>query len=363
MNNLSTILFSTLITAAAIAGGLVIHLIIKRVLNRRDSQHPFSIGGLPIGLGNWVGPLRALIPAVCLGFVIPILNYPPTLMTLIRHSLKLWVIGSIAWFIIRTIAMAREMVLSRIDLTNRDDIQARSVSTQMRVFERVLVLVVLALAVAGMLMTFTAVREVGMSILASAGVAGLIVGFAAQRSIATLLAGLHIAVTQPIRLQDAVVIEDEFGWIEEITLSYVVVRLWDQRRLIVPITQFIEKPFQNWTRSSSELIGSIYLYVDYRLPVQAVREELRRILESTTLWDRRVCALQVTDAGAESVQLRALASAGDASKTWDLRCYMREKLIEFIQLRFPDSLPRSRVERYDEVQSDNNSEPAVASAM
>ena len=262
-----------------------------------------------------------------------------------------------------TIAIAREMILSRIDFTNRDDIHARSVSTQMRVFERVLVFVVLALAVAGMLMTFTAVREVGVSIFASAGVVGLIVGFAAQRSIATLLAGVHIAVTQPIRLQDAVVIEDEFGWIEEITLSYVVVRLWDQRRLIVPITQFIEKPFQNWTRNSSELIGSIYLYVDYRLPMQAVREELRRILESTTLWDRRVCALQVTDAGAESVQLRALASAGDASKTWDLRCYMREKLIEFIQLRFPDSLPRSRVERYEEVQSDHDSEPVGASAM
>jgi hypothetical protein len=140
------------------------------------------------------------------------------------------------------------------------------------------------------------------------------------------------------------VVEGEFGWIEEITLSYVVVKLWDQRRLIVPITHFIEKPFQNWTRNSSELIGSIYINSDYGLPVQDVREELRRILESTALWDRRVCALQVTNVSENTLQLRALASAGDASRTWDLRCYVREKLIEFVQLRFPQSLPRTRVE-------------------
>ncbi len=345
--NLSSLLFSTLIAAGAIAAGLALHFVITYFFKRQQSRKPLSINGMPVKLEDWAAPLRALIPAICLRSVIPFLEYPPALLSFIRHTLNLWIIGSIAWLIIRAIAMAREMISSRLDLSARDNLHARRVSTQMRVIERVLVFVVLIVAIAAMLMTFSAVREVGLSILASAGVVGLIIGFAAQRSIATLLAGVHIAFTQPIRLQDAVVLEGEFGYIEEITLSYVVVRLWDQRRLIVPITHFIEKPFQNWTRHSSELVGAVYIHADYRLPVQQVREELRRILESSSLWDRRVCALQVTGTTANSIEMRALASAEDAPRTWDLRCYVREKLIEFIQIQFPESLPGTRIELRD----------------
>lgn len=342
--NVTTSLFSALIAVAAIVVGLGIHFAINYLLQRQHSRKPFEIQGMPVRLRNWAGPLRALIPAICLGFVLPFLQLPESLLSTISHFLSLWIIASIAWLVIRAIGMVREMVLSRFDVTARDNLHARRVSTQMRLFERVLVFVVVVVTLAAMLMTFNAVRQVGVSILASAGVVGLIIGFAAQRSLATLLAGVHIAVTQPIRLQDAVVVEGEFGWIEEITLSYVVVKVWDQRRLIVPITHFIEKPFQNWTRRTSELTGSIYIYSDYRLPVQRVREELRRIVESTSLWDRKVCALQVTQATAESVELRALASAEDAPKTWDLRCYVREKLIDFIKANFPESLPRTRIE-------------------
>jgi small-conductance mechanosensitive channel len=188
------------------------------------------------------------------------------------------------------------------------------------------------------------VRQFGTSILASAGIAGIIVGFAAQRSIATLLAGFQIAFTQPIRLDDIVIVENEFARVEDITLTYVVVRTWDLRRLVLPITYFIEQPFQNWTRTSSDILGSVFFHVDYAMPVVALREELDRILAASKYWDGRVKVLQVTDAGERTLQLRALASARDAASAWDLRCEIREKLITFVQQQYPQHLPRTRAE-------------------
>jgi small-conductance mechanosensitive channel len=193
-------------------------------------------------------------------------------------------------------------------------------------------------------MTFSKVRQLGTSILASAGIVGIIVGIAAQRSIATLLAGFQIAITQPIRLDDVVIVENEWGRIEEITLTYVVVRIWDLRRLVVPITYFLEKPFQNWTRVSADLLGTVFIYVDYTVPVQAVREKLRGILEHSTQWDGQVCVLQVTNTTEHTVELRALMSAVDSSSAWELRCHVREKLVEFIQKNYPESLPKLRTD-------------------
>jgi hypothetical protein len=194
-----------------------------------------------------------------------------------------------------------------------------------------------------MLMVFDSVRQFGASILASAGVAGIVVGFAAQRSIATLLAGFQIALTQPIRVDDVVIVENEWGRIEEITLTYVVVRIWDQRRLVVPITYFIEQPFQNWTRTSSEMLATVFLHTDYTVSVGALRDELTRILSRSTLWDQRVNVLQVTDAREHTLEIRALASAADASRAWDLRCEIREQLVVFVQENYPASLPKLRV--------------------
>ncbi|MEJ2167337.1 MAG: mechanosensitive ion channel [Deltaproteobacteria bacterium] len=159
-----------------------------------------------------------------------------------------------------------------------------------------------------------------------------------------VIAGIQIAIAQPIRLDDVVIVENQWGWIEEITLTYVVVRIWDLRRLIVPISNFVEKPFQNWTRTSADLLGSVFLYADYTVPVQAVREELQRILEGSQYWDKKVCVLQVTDATSEVIEMRALMSAKDSPTAWNLRCEVREKLIEFMQRRFPQSLPRVRIQ-------------------
>ncbi|MDH3556239.1 MAG: mechanosensitive ion channel family protein, partial [Deltaproteobacteria bacterium] len=181
-----------------------------------------------------------------------------------------------------------------------------------------------------------------------AGIVGIIVGLAAQKSISTLFAGIQMAITQPIRIDDVVIVENEWGRIEEITLTYVVVRIWDLRRLIVPITYFLEKPFQNWTRISAEILGTVFLYVDYTVPVEAVRTELRRILENSPLWDGQICLLQVTNATERTTELRAIISATDASNAWELRCEVREKLIGFIRQNYPDGLPKVRAELHSQ---------------
>jgi small-conductance mechanosensitive channel len=194
------------------------------------------------------------------------------------------------------------------------------------------------------LMTFPAIRRFGASLLASAGVAGLIVGLAARETISSLLAGIQVALTEPIRLDDVVIVEGEWGRIEEIRMTYVVVRIWDERRLVVPLSYFIEKPFQNWTRKTANILGTVFLYVDYAVPVDEVREQLHRILKDSGLWDGKVWNLQVTDATERTMQLRALMSAPDSSTAWDLRCDVREKLIEFLQREYPGSLPVTRAE-------------------
>jgi small-conductance mechanosensitive channel len=192
-------------------------------------------------------------------------------------------------------------------------------------------------------MVFDQVRQIGATILASAGLAGVVLGFAAQRSLGMLLAGFQIALTQPIRIDDSVIVEGEFGNIEEITLTYVVVKLWDERRLIVPITYFLDKPFQNWTRTSVQLLATVELWVDYDFPIEALREKLTSVLNASKLWDKRLNVMQVTDVHEHTVQVRALISAADAGKAFDLRCEVREALLKFLQQKHPESLPRFRL--------------------
>jgi small-conductance mechanosensitive channel len=218
------------------------------------------------------------------------------------------------------------------------------VHTQVRFLKRLVISVIFVLAGGSMLMVFDKVRQLGTSILASAGIIGILVGLAAQRSITNMLVGLQLVLTQPIRLDDVVIIENEWGRIEEITTTYVVVKLWDLRRLIVPTTWFTENPFQNWTRVSSELLGSVFLHTDYTLPVDAVREELQRVVSESPWWNGKVAAVQVTDTTEQTMELRLLVSANDASAAFDLRCEVREKMIAFLQERYPQSLPRMRAE-------------------
>ena len=263
-------------------------------------------------------------------------------LTIAKQGLSLLFIGLISFLLIKTTYVLDGYVINRFDIDQKDNLRARKVRTQLNVLKRIVIIVVSLLALGMMLMTFEKVRQLGTTILASAGIIGIVVGMAAQRTIGTFIAGLQIAFTQPIRIDDVVIVENEWGRIEEITLTYVVVKIWDLRRLIVPITYFIEKPFQNWTRCTADLLGTVYVHVDYTVPVDVVRAELQKILKDSELWDGKVCVLQVTNTSEHAIELRALMSASDASTAWNLRCYVRERLIEFIQKNHPDSLPQLR---------------------
>ncbi len=328
----------------AIAAGLVLSSIIVVILRRLDAHIEPDKTNVLIDGKRWRGPLNTLIPALCVALVLPALPLKDDAAAVARHLLSVWTIGAVAFLLTRGITVGRELVLNRYDITARDNLQARTVHTQVNVIVRLLVFTVLVIAAASVLMTFDRVRQVGVSLLASAGIAGVVIGFAAQRSIATIIAGIQIAITQPIRVDDVVIVENEWGWIEEITLTYVVVRIWDLRRLILPITHFIEKPFQNWTRISADILGTVYIYTDYTMPAEPLRKELCRLLDENPLWDRKVCVLRVTNASDKTVEMRALMSTEDSSKGWELRCHVREKLIEFVQKEYPEHLPRVRID-------------------
>jgi small-conductance mechanosensitive channel len=210
------------------------------------------------------------------------------------------------------------------------------------VIRKIIITAVVIIATGSVLMLFDPVRQFGTSILASAGIAGIVIGFAAQRTLGNVLAGIQIALTQPLLIDDIVVVEGEFGQIEEITLTYVTIRTWDLRRMILPITYFVEKPFQNWSRVSTDLLGAVVLYLDYQAPIGELRKELKRLVENNPKWDRKVCGLQVTDTKRSTIEVRALVSSTDPGKVFDLRCEVREGLIEFLCRNHPESLPRHR---------------------
>jgi len=344
VDDLQNLAISIGIILAAIVLGLILQKILSFILSRWRRAHLAADLQDDLTPKNWRGPLRALLPALLLMLSLPLLQFPPAVMAILRQALLIWTIASLAWLITRMLTIIKDFVLLRYRIEEKDNLQARRMYTQLGVIERILKVLIVFLALAFILLTFEKVRQIGFSLLASAGILSIILGFSAQKSLATLFAGIQIALTQPIRIEDVVIVENEWGWIEEITLTYVVVRIWDQRRLVVPITYFIEKPFQNWTRTSAQMLGTVYLYADYTVPVQEIREELQRILQDTPLWDQRVNVLQVTNASERTVELRALMSAVDSSTAWSLRCHVREKLIEFMQRNFPQNLPQVRIE-------------------
>jgi len=247
--------------------------------------------------------------------------------------------------IARLIGAGLEIALERHDVTAADNYLARRVHTQWRVIGRIASVLVWVVGISAALMTFEAVASFGRGLLASAGIGALVVGLAAQRSLGNFIAGVQIALTQPIRLDDVVIVEGEWGRVEEIATTYVVLRLWDERRLVVPFSTLLEKPFQNWTRTRADIIGSVFLHVDYGVDLDALRHALRDACEASGgLWDGRVRVLQVTDANRQGLELRALVSAADAARAWDLRCLVRERLVAWLREHQPHALPRTRVE-------------------
>jgi small-conductance mechanosensitive channel len=334
-----------IIALSVVLFSFLIYFVISWLLLRIGRKSPDNLIG--IAWQKFRNPVLFLI--LLIDFIILQGLFTPgvEITTFTAIFIKLAFIFVITWFVIRSINLSREVILRQYDISEKDNLKARKIYTQFRVLENIIIFIVILVAIAIALMTFDGIRRIGVSLFASAGVAGIIVGFAAQKLIASVLAGFQIALTQPIRIEDVVIVENEWGWIEEITLTYVVVRIWDKRRLIVPSTYFIENPFQNWTRVSADILGTVFIYTDYTVPVDELRKELTRILEGTDLWDGQTNVLQVTNAKDHTLEIRALMSAVDSPTAWDLRVLVREQLISFLQLKHPESLPRTRIEMTD----------------
>ena len=287
------------------------------------------------------GPAQLAVCLAAVALILPLAPLDDAFRTPLTRLFVVAFIALIGWISIRVVDMSAARYLQNFrDVT--ENFVARKHVTQVRVFKRVTDIIIVIITVSTALMTFDSVRQYGVSLFASAGAAGLIVGLAARPLLSNLIAGLQIAITQPIRIEDAVIIENEWGWVEDIAATYVVIRLWDWRRMVVPLSYFIEKPFQNWTRDTASLIGVIALHVDYRADVPRIRRWLEGAVKESKLWDGAVVNLQVIDADSRTIELRALVSARNAPQSWDLRCEMREKLIAFIRDEMPEALPRER---------------------
>jgi small-conductance mechanosensitive channel len=337
-----SLLLSGLLLIAAIAIALIVHYIVFRLLQRFAQRQGAVLDRSLIKHGQ--GPTRWIFPLLAALAILPGLPLSPTLMAALEHLTGLGLIAAVAWLLMLSIDITSDVLAERYRIDVADNLRARRVQTQFQMLRRITATLVGIVTLSLMLMTFPAIKHIGVSLLASAGLATLVVGMAMKGTLSNLIAGLQIGLSQPFRLEDAVVVEGEWGWIEEIGTMYVVIRIWDLRRLVLPLSYFLDHPFQNWTRTSAHLLGNIMLYADYTVPVDELRQELRRICESTPLWRGQVCVLQASDATEHTVQLRALMDARNSSDAWDLRCLVREKLIGYLQKNHPESLPRYRGE-------------------
>lgn len=332
-------------SVAVLVGSAVIALVLYNLSLRLLARLGRRWGTLPqMLIDRSRGPVAALLLVMVLGAVLPAATLSYSVTLTLGHVLLVAFILAIGWGLNNALVLGAMIYVSRFRLDVADNLLARKHITQVRILQRAIQVLILIITVGTALMTISAVRQFGVSLFASAGAAGLVVGLAARPVLSNLLAGIQIALAQPIRVEDAVVVEGEWGWIEEINSTYVVVRIWDLRRLILPLTYFIEKPFQNWTHRSADLLGSVHLNVDWTVPVDRLREQLKAIVQQSKLWDGKVQVLQVVEATGPMVQLRALVSARNSGQAWDLRCEVREKLVAFLQQDYPHALPRQRVE-------------------
>jgi small-conductance mechanosensitive channel len=319
-----------------LALALLFRFVTLRQARRRESKLAAALAR------HTTRPLLLLSPLFFGRLVQPLLHLKPAVAPTVRHAVTLLLILGFGWLAISLISVLDEYLRERLLSGVGDDARARRILTRVAILDRVLTVLIVVLTAAGMLVTFPEGRTIGASILASAGIAGLVLGIAARPAVENLIAGLQVALTEPIHIDDVVIVEGEWGRIEEITSAYVVVRIWDRRRLVVPLGYFLQKPFQNWTRSGADLIAQVALEVDYSTPVDEVRKEVGEIVTSSKLWDQGFWNLQVTEAGERTMRLRILATAADSGRAWDLRCEIRERVITYLQKQHPEALPRVR---------------------
>ena len=333
--------FAIFFFCAALVLANVVHYILFRVLKRKETQ----MAGMGWGLQRYLGhPARAIFFLTCLLLALPFVPLPENIAHTIRQGLVMAMVAALGWFVVGCIYVLQAVMLRKYDLSAADNVRARRIHTQFQVFRRMLITFVVVIDIGAVLWTFNDPRiwHYGSGLLASAGIATLVLATAAKSTASNFLAGLQIALTEPIRIDDVVVIEGEWGKIEEITSAYVVVKIWDLRRLIVPLTYFIENSFANWTRESADILGTAFLYVDYSIPVEELRTQLDVIVHPSPLWDKKVCGLQVTNLSERTMEIRCLMSSTNSSASFDLRCLVREKMTAWIQQNYPNTFPTTR---------------------
>ena len=341
----------------------VVHYILFRVLHRKESiSHP-----LGWGLQKYLGkPARAIFLLTCLLIILPTIpDLPENIESMLRQVFIMLMVVALGWFAIGCIYVLQSVMLRRYDLTAENNFQARRIHTQFQLFRRMLIAFVVVVDIGTLLWTFNDPRiwHYGSGLLASAGIASLILATAAKSTASNLFAGLQIAFTEPIRIDDVVVVQGEWGRIEEINSAYVIVKIWDLRRLVVPLNYFIENSFQNWTRHSSDIMGTAFLYVDYSIPVEDLRKQLEAIVHPSPLWDEKVCGLQVTNLTDRSMELRCLVSSRNSSDNFDLRCLIREKMTEWIQQTYPDAFPTTRFASRSDLTNQSGDESTIPYAI
>jgi small-conductance mechanosensitive channel len=333
--------FAIFLFCAALVLANVVHYVLFRILKRKETQMP----GVGWGLQKYLGhPARAIFFLTCLLFALPFVPLPSSIQQNIRQGLAMAMVAVLGWFVVGFIYVLQAIMLRKYDLKAADNVRARRIHTQFQVFRRMLISFVVVIDIGALLWTFNDPRiwHFGSGLLASAGIATLVIATAAKSTASNFLAGLQIALTEPIRIDDVVVVSGEWGRIEEITSSYVVVKIWDLRRLIVPLSYFIENSFANWTRESSDILGTAFLYVDYSIPVEALREQLNLVVKDAPQWDKKVCGLQVTNLSEHTIEIRCLVSSPDSGSSFDLRCLIREKMTAWIQQNYPHAFPTTR---------------------
>jgi small-conductance mechanosensitive channel len=342
-NRLPDYLWDFILVALAIIIGLIVKFMLSLLLRRKPKSNRPSFSFSRSLLNRLSKPFSYFLPLLTVNFLLPLMRMRTDIAQFFNKTTEILLAISFANVLIALIKVFEDYVYHTFDIDKADNLKERKIRTQLQFIRRLAVSLVIVLTVCAILLSFNNLRKIGTGLLTGVGVGGIIIGFAAQKSLGNFLAGFQIAFTQPLRIDDVLVVEGEWGRVEEITLSYVVLKIWDQRRLILPINYFVEKPFQNWTRNTSDILGTVFLYLDYTIPLQPLRTELTRLLENNPLWDKRINVLQVTNASERTIEVRALMSAASSGNAFDLRCDVREGLIQFVQENYPQSLPITRI--------------------
>lgn len=328
-------------------GAIIIGLILKFVTSKllklyADKENDYSL--FHSFITHLSGPVTYFIPLLILKIAMPLMRIGKVYLNALDQTVSIFLTIAFSIVLIRAISVLEDYVYFHYDLNKTDNLKERKIRTQLKFMRKLIVAIIIFVTIALVLLSFESFRKIGTGLLTGVGIGGIIIGFAAQNSLGNLLAGMQLAFTQPIRIDDVLVVEGEWGRVEDITLTYVVLRIWDQRRLILPINYFIQKPFQNWTRISADITGTVFMYMDYTIPLEPIRIEFNRLLGLSPFWDKKVGVLQVTDAKEHTIEIRILVSARNSSDAFDLRCYIRENMITFIQKNYPESLPKLRTD-------------------